>query len=64
MSPLNAAARLIATAVHEGIAEYRRLDAPEAECRPEMSCTAATTERAEAPAMETPIVAFGFGRPP
>ncbi len=66
MNPLNLAARLIAAAVHEGIAEYRRLDAASqpapAEDRPEMSCTQATTERAWSPTVvEAPATVFGFG---
>lgn len=66
MKALNAAARVIATAVHEGVAEYRKLNAasqpPPAEYHPEMSCTQVTTERAWSPVVEAPVQPFGFRR--
>lgn len=63
MNLLNLAARLIGAAIREGVAEYRKLDAPEAEYRPEMSCTSATTERAEPAEAPATAFAFGFRRP-
>lgn len=66
MNPLTWVTKLAAAAVHEAVAEYRRLDAPPPPppepARQEINCTGASTQARWQPAAQPPASPFGFGR--
>lgn len=66
MKPLARIAALIASAAHEVVTEYRRLDAPPPapeQPRSEINNVAATTQARWQPTAQPPASPFGFGAP-
>jgi hypothetical protein len=65
MNPLGWAARLVAGAAHDVVAEFRKLDAPppppQEPARTEISCVCASTERRGTFDADRGAVVFGFG---